>query len=119
MQCRGEKAEFCTCLEKAIEAALGSSKHWGDNVLICSQETFLFPLIGIWGTTPGAISCVCGALEDSRTVTGHVTLEIKAVSGFGTTQASMKPGPGGGTRLVGIGMGRQSFTGHSLSPVSG
>lgn len=48
--------------------------------------------MGIWGTASGAISCVCRALEDSRTVTGLVTLEIKAASGFGTIPVSMARG---------------------------
>lgn len=52
--------------------------------------------MSIWGTTPEAISCVCGALEDIKTVTGPVILEIKAASGFGTIQANTKPGPGVG-----------------------
>lgn len=48
--------------------------------------------MGIWDTTSEAISCVCGAFEDSRTVTGLVTLEIKAALGFGTIPASMARG---------------------------
>lgn len=63
-------------------------KYWE----ICSQGTFLFPLMGIWGTTSEAISCVCGALEDSRTVIGLITLEIKAALGFGTIPGSMARG---------------------------
>lgn len=83
---------------------LSGRGHWRSTGEICSQGTFLFPLMGIWGTTSEAISCVCGALEDSRTVTGLVTLEIKAALGFGTIPATW---PGGGTRLVGTWMGYQ------------
>lgn len=50
MQCQGQKvkqAEFCTCPEEVIEEALGNERHWGDNVLVCSQGTFPLLLMGL------------------------------------------------------------------------
>lgn len=99
-----------------------SWKHWGDNVLICSQGTVLFPLMGIWDTTSRATSYVCGVLEGSRTVIGPAALDINTASGFGTMPQSQRAwclGPRGRTRLVGTWMGYQPITGHSPSLISG
>lgn len=59
-----------------------SQKHRGDNALISPHRTFLLPSPDLKHVVRA--SSVCGALEDSRTVTGPVTLEIKAAPGSGT-----------------------------------
>lgn len=80
MQCQGERvkqAELCLRLEEAVGEPL-DPEALGRRCPDLFPRNGPLPLMGIWATTSGDISYVCGAPEDSKTIIGPVTLDRKA-----------------------------------------